>query len=63
MAECENALAVAHLLRPGMKNLILTAEPYDYTDADRDAVLTAFADPKTLIATATGLMEGAARSD
>ena len=55
-AESESALSVAHLLRPEMKNLIMTIEPTVWPELAQDTFLTAFVDPQTLIATAATLL-------
>ena len=54
--EAESALSVAHLLRPEMKNLVMTAEPAIWPEFSQDTILTAFVDPQTLISTTTKLL-------
>lgn len=53
--ECNGALYLGHHLQPEMKNLILTAEPFERSH--RDAILTAFATPEALITAVTGLVD------
>ena len=56
-AEAESALSLAHLLRPDIKNLVMTAEPAIWPEFAQDTILTAFVDPQTLIATTTRLLD------
>ena len=56
-AESKSALSVAHLFRPKLKNLIMTAEAASWPEFPQDTILTAFVDPQTLIATTTRLLE------
>ncbi len=55
--ESERALTMAHLVRPKMKNLILTAEISEPSIPEQDAVLTAFATPQALIAMVQSLTQ------
>lgn len=49
--DCERALALAHSLHPGLKNLILDATLVGSSGRAGDAMLSAFVDPQTLIDT------------
>ncbi len=53
--EFNRALSLGHHLQPEMKNLILTAEPFERSH--RDATLTAFATPQALITAVSGLVD------
>lgn len=50
-----SALATAHALRPEMRNLVLVEDTFESQLDPRDAILSAFATPKVLIAAAQTL--------
>lgn len=60
LEECHRALSLAHLLRPEMKNLILTAEQSECSEIHEDEILTAFATPEALITAVTALIDNIA---
>ena len=50
-----SALATAHALRPEMRNLVLVEDTFESQLDPLDAILSAFATPKVLIAAAQTL--------
>ena len=54
--EAEDVLADAHSDKPGVRSLLLTADTAEYTEDEANGVLSAFADPRMLIAKARELI-------
>ena len=57
LKDCESALALAHSLDSSTKNLILDAALTGCSGTAQDAMLSAFVDPGTLIATVNQLSD------
>ncbi len=55
LRNCEEALALTHTLRSGMKNLILSTALSGCSGGAGDVTLSAFANPRTLIETVNKL--------